>query len=227
MRGWFLVMVPPQLILRPARFFLVLFSGQRSHCEVWRRCPVQCPCPQQAFLTQKMCSLGDFPPRSPGPGPSQADRTSSCDGRLGSRSPSFGLPCGVLPRLRSRFRAGASTSSLRFARVRALSCLPSRAPTPRTWQRRLSQPRQWVRSQRFPRPGLVQRPRPSTPEGSTFLASVFTATPASPKGSISPRNAGELPTGGTPPTSCGFSVAAASPSGFSCALGDKWRQVES
>ena len=118
-RGWFLVMVPPQLILRPARFFLVLFSGQRSHCEVWRRCPVRCPWPQQTFFDSKTCSLGDFPPRFPGPGPSQVDRTSSCDrardGRLGSRSPSFGLPCGVLPCLRSRFRAGASTSSLWFA----------------------------------------------------------------------------------------------------------------
>jgi len=57
------------------------------------------------FFESKTCSLSVLPPGSQGPGPSQVDRTTSCDGsrggQLGSHSPSFGSPCGVVPRSRS------------------------------------------------------------------------------------------------------------------------------
>ena len=47
-------------------------------------------------------------------------------------------------------------------RLYAWPRLASRVPVPRTLQRRLFQPRQQVRRQGYPRPGLVQYPRPAT-----------------------------------------------------------------
>jgi hypothetical protein len=85
--------------------------------------------------------------------------------------PSFFLPCTVARRLRAWPR------------------LSPRAPTPRTWRRRLSRPRYRVRRRRYPRPGLVQN-SPSfmrvNPEGSTSLVTATVTVNASPRVSGSP-----------------------------------------
>ena len=70
------------------------------------------------------------PSRIPRAWSSQVDRTTSWDdshsGQLGSHSPSFGLPCSVVPRSRSPFPGGASTLGLGFDPVRARSYSRSR-----------------------------------------------------------------------------------------------------
>ena len=60
------------------------------------------------------CPPAGPPPRSQGPGPSQVDRTMSCNGpcddQLGLYAPSYEVPYGVMPRLHSL--SGGSTSGL-------------------------------------------------------------------------------------------------------------------
>ena len=62
------------------------------------------------------CPPAGPPPRSQGPGPSQVDRTMSCDGscddQLGLYAPSYEVPYGVMPRLRSLSGGSASGSRL-------------------------------------------------------------------------------------------------------------------
>src|SRR5260221_2024797 len=61
-----------------------------------------------------LCSLGDLPPGSQGPGPSQMDRTSSCNGSHRSQPGSCSaLPCSVAPCLHST--SSGSTSCMRLA----------------------------------------------------------------------------------------------------------------
>ncbi len=82
--------------------------------------------------------------------------------QMGSCLPSFGLCCGV--EQRSRSPSGGTTSSSRSPSRGGVSTLLPAMPcaqgtqTRRAWQPWLSQPCQQARRQRFPRPGLVQRP---------------------------------------------------------------------
>src|SRR5260221_4165047 len=76
-----------------------------------------------------LCSLCNLPPGSQGPGPSQMDRMSSCDGsRGGQPSLCLALPCSIAPRSCSTSGGSAlcmrPATPFRFTRDGASSLCP-------------------------------------------------------------------------------------------------------
>ena len=119
------------------------------------RCPLRRSCqPRQALSKPKMSPLGGLPHGSQ-VGPSQVDRTSSCDNSFSSQqglcSLVFGLLCDSVSASCLCALARPPVPASRLP-IHTQHFLVPKVPAPWTWRQSLFQPCQRVRRQQFPRP---------------------------------------------------------------------------
>ena len=212
------------------------------------RCPLRRSCqPRQALSKPKMSPLGGLPHGSQ-VGPSQVDGTSSCDksftSQQGSCSPVFGLLCSSVSGSCSRALAQPPVLASRLP-IHTRHFLVPKVPVPQTWWQWLFSLASGFDAGGSLGQGWCSGPTSSAPpclcalmlKGETSPMPVFSAMPASLKGSGAPglpRRIGESSNADVPPdfsrvstSGSGFqhsrqrlvvhhSEAVRSPSGFSC-----------